>query len=130
MRHAVAKGNAVALPEEVLIDCIDASMVQSKKNVDIIGWLGKHRDSPELILAFAEGFSQQARHEQGESPVLFGRFRILQAGAESLELSPSQALSEDVRVSMAFSPGPRILSDQIVGSWPSHYAENLADRLR
>lgn len=64
--------------------------------------------------------------DEPESPALIGRFRIVRATADTLELLPAQPIAEELRAVMALSPGPWSLSDQLPHAWPAHYAENLA----
>lgn len=64
------------------------------------------------------------------SPTSLGPFKISRTTDDSMELMPIGSMAEEMRVAMALSPGPWILSDRPLGAWPAHYAENLANKER
>jgi ferredoxin len=58
----------------------------------------------------------------------FGPFRLESVAPDRLVIVPARPLEADVLAQLSFSTGPWSLSEAAPGSWPSHYADELASK--
>lgn len=84
----------------------------------------------ERVIPFAPGMRLFAAESfPGEEKLdLLGEFRIESVMKENVRLTPVEQLSDDRLAAVLLSAGPWVLSESDPTGWPSHYADNLAEK--